>query len=433
MQMLFSWLAKSLSGNISRVVKELQSFETMSRDAICAFQLDKLNLLIDHFRSYPFYAALLAEHGVGGKKLHSFDDLRSFPVVTKDVIRENLEYISGRKESVLLGSTSGSTGKNFRFYQNPEMLLYRRAQNILMLNWVGIDHWLDRKFTVWGLSPKNHAMEGLLQSAKVFIQNSMRVQAYGLDEDRCIEIIQQIRRYKPAYIHAYPGYAYEIARAGIKHGIEPPAVRAFVVSGETMFDHQAEAIREYFGNNLFSRYGSREFGAVAHDRLGGNGLYVHPAKAFVESDENGDLLVTDLTNTATPFIRYAIGDAGTVVGPEPGASAFCYQRIADLVGRTHDIIKTRSGKLLPGQFWTIMSKTVPGIGMFQVVQHDQDHVDLKIVAGPDYRDENEHKLHDELRQIAGDEMIMRVVKVDHIELTPSGKRKFVIKQDSSQA
>jgi phenylacetate-CoA ligase len=130
---------------------------------------------------------------------------------------------------------------------------------------------------------------------------------------------------------------------------------------------------------------------------------------------------------ATPFIRYAIGDAGSVSGTAPDSNGICYQRITELMGRTHDIIKTRSGKLLPGQFWTIMSKVVPGIDMLQVVQRDAENVDLNIVTLPDYSDSLEHKLHAELRAIAGDEIKMRVVKVDWIELTPAGKRKFVIK------
>jgi len=93
---------------------------------------------------------------------------------------------------------------------------------------------------------------------------------------------------------------------------------------------------------------------------------------------------------------YAIGDAGQVTD-EPCACGRNYQSIINLQGRCHDILTTRSGKQLPGQFWTTLSRSVPGIGEFQVVQKDPENIELRVKVGPEYRSENEQALHDKLR------------------------------------
>ncbi len=410
-----------------RLAKELKNFESYSKDQINFYQLEKLNYLIEHFRKFPFYSNVLKQHDAPDEKLTSLEQLKRFPIVTKDIISENLDYISSRPEAKLLNSTSGSTGKNFQFYQSKEMLQWRRAANIIHFGWIGVDHWSDRKLTVWGLSPKTKRLTHIMQEIKVALKRGRRFQGYGLDDEKCKAILEEMHKYKPACLSAYPGYAYEIARAGQKYNIEPPALKAIVVSGETVFEHQRKEIEKYFGCKTFNRYGSREFGSIAHECEQRTGLHIHPARLYVETDENGELLVTDLNNFATPFIRYAIGDAGQITD----ANCPCgrnYQSIVELQGRCHDIIKTKSGKLLPGQFWTTLSRSVPGVEEFQLVQKNPELIEMRIIVNSKYKDENESKFHHKLHTIVGDEIKLDIVKVNRLELTPAGKRKFVIKE-----
>lgn len=425
--MLTNLIVKIFGYRELRFSKELKVFETLSKDKIQQHQLIKLNALITHFRKFPFYEKLLVKHSIKNTSLNSLEELKNFPVITKDIIRANLSYIAQRPEARLLNSTSGSTGKNFQFYQSKEMLQWRRAANIIHFGWIGVDYWSDRKLTIWGLSPKTKPFTYIMQEIKVALQRGRRFQGYGLDDEKCKAILKEMHKYKPACLTAYPGYAYAIVCTGRKYNIKPPALKAIVVSGETVFEHQRKEIENYFGCKTFNRYGSREFGSIAHECEQRTGLHIHPARLYVETDENGGLLVTDLNNFATPFIRYAIGDAGQV------AEANCpcgrnYQSIVELQGRCHDIIKTKSGKLLPGQFWTTLSRSVPGIEEFQIVQKNPGLIEMRIIVDSNYKDENESKFHHKLHTIVGDEVKLDIVKVNQLELTPAGKRKFVIKE-----
>lgn len=427
MQWLTNSIIKVFGYKELRLAKELKVFEALSKDKIQQHQLIKLNALITHFRKFPFYEKLLAKYGIQNTTLNSLEELKNFPVITKDIIGANLSYIAQRPEAKLLNSTSGSTGKSFHFYQSKEMLQWRRAANIIHFGWIGVDYWKDRKLTVWGLSPKTNRLTYIMQEIKVALQGGRRLQGYGLDDEKCKEILKEMHKYKPACLTAYPGYAYAIACAGKKYNIKPPALKVIVISGEMVFEHQRKEMEKYFGCKTFNRYGSREFGAIAHECEQRTGLHIHPARLYVETDNNGEFLITDLNNFATPFIRYAIEDAGQV------AEANCpcgrnYQSIVELQGRCHDIIKTKSGKLLPGQFWTILSKTVPGIEEFQLVQKNPELIEMRIIVNSTYKDENESKFHHKLHTIVGDEIKLDIVKVSRLELTPAGKRKFIIKE-----
>ena len=176
----------------------------------------------------------------------------------------------------------------------------------------------------------------------------------------------------------------------------------------------------------YRRYGSREFGNIAHECRYGGSLHVIPSRFYLENGADGELLVTDLDNLATPFIRYQIGDIGQVSAIQCKCG-FQHQSILNIQGRSHDVIRTKTGKQVPGQFWTVLSRCVPGIKQFQVVQRNLEAIDFNIITTKDYRDSEAHKLFEALKKVAGDEFCMNINKVDSIIPSASGKHKYIIK------
>jgi phenylacetate-CoA ligase len=392
-------------------------------------QLDKLNQLLQHYINYPFYKELLEKNHVHKLPLRSLEEISTLPIMTKQVIRENFKYISSRPEVNFITSTSGSTGDNFKFCHCKNEQNRQRAALILMYKWMGIDFFTDRNVTVWGTHLNSSYRTRLFQDIKRIVKNGKLFEAYGLNEHKAIRILQKINRFKPKLLTAYPGYAYELASTGAKnHCPIPKSLKAIVLSGEMVYDHQVARIENYFKCKVYRRYGSREFGNISHECLHSKGkLHVMPGRFHVETDRKGNLLITDLDNFATPFIRYNIGDTGEV---EYGVCecGFKHQNIVNIEGRSHDVIRTRTGKQLPGQFWTTLSRGVPGIDKIQVVQTTDEEVEFRIVINDSYRETNEIKLHEQLHKIAGNEIQMHVVKTDQFELTPSGKHRYIIRR-----
>jgi len=418
-------LAELFLYKVNREVEFMKQAERYSPVKLDKLRLEKINSLIKHFRSYPFYNQLLHENGIDNVPLKSLEGLESFPIVTKSVITENLEYIAKQPHAHKLNSTSGSTGVNFYFYQSHSMLTARSAAVRRCYSWTGIEYWGDRKMVIWGHSPSISRMQDFGISLKKLFLNTWHLQGYGLDAQTCRRYLQLLEIDKPAVLEGYPGYILMLAQVGSKENITPFCPKVIITSGEMLHDGHRRQIEEYFRVKIANRYGSREFGAIAQECKFHNGLHISPTRFIVHTDSSGELLITDLDNYATPFIRYAIDDLGSV----EKVKCQCGMNVDTLVslgGRSHDVIKTRSGKLLGGQFWTTASRAVGGIEEFQVIQRTIDKVEFKAKVTSDFDPARIEILRRKVKQIVGDELELNVTIVDHIEPTKMGKRRFII-------
>src|SRR5690606_31785328 len=93
---------------------------------------------------------------------------------------------------------------------------------------------------------------------------------------------------------------------------------SIVVGAEKLHQFQREAIERVFGAPVFETYGSREFMLIGAECPEHAGLHITAENLIVEvlgsddrpvpAGEEGDVVITDLTNTGMPFIRYRNGD-----------------------------------------------------------------------------------------------------------------------------
>jgi phenylacetate-CoA ligase len=98
-----------------------------------------------------------------------------------------------------------------------------------------------------------------------------------------------------------------------------------------------------------------------------------------------------------------------------------------LTGRSFDVIRAPNGRYVPGVFWTITSREVPGIDAFQVQQVSDHDLAITVVAGEGY-DGTESLAAFERRIIEemGHDIRIEFTTVDRIPPSPAGKRRFVL-------
>jgi phenylacetate-CoA ligase len=408
---------------IRAYLRDLESSEDAPAEQVVSLQLQKLNSLLRHFRGIDPVFRDLSERGVSKWQLSSLGDLKQFPIITKDMLRSYEANLGGSPYVARKGSTSGSTGRNFIFFQSRSMVRARSAAVRYCYERIGIDYWNDSRVVIWGRSPLSTLRTRLSHAAKQRFLNCRTLTAFGLDDRMCRSYLGTIADVQPSLVEGYPSYLAALAEVGLANGtgVRSYTPRAVVTSGEQMNDFQRASIEGWFRAPVFNRYGSREFGVIAHERPGLKGLWVPPTRFVIEEDAEGELLITDLDNYAYPFIRYAIGDLGTLASEFAGI-----QLIAELSGRTHDLIRTPSGRVLPGQFWTLLARSVPGIDEFQVAQTSTDRVELRVVATGLFTASGESELLEHFRRLAGTEMRLVVRRVPEITPTATGKRRFVI-------
>jgi phenylacetate-CoA ligase len=146
------------------------------------------------------------------------------------------------------------------------------------------------------------------------------------------------------------------------------------------------------------------------------------------SDGTGEVVVTDLTNYAMPFVRYANGDLAT---PEVGAGCACGRglpRLRRVEGRKLDAIRTPDGHVVPGEFFPHMLKDVAGLQRYRVIQRQLDALQIDVVPEPPFGEEQEAYIRREVAKVFGDTISVELRRVADIPLTPTGKSRVTISE-----
>src|SRR5690606_15615824 len=161
-----------------------------------------------------------------------------------------------------------------------------------------------------------------------------------------------------------------------------------------LYPEMREVISKAFGGAyVYNFYGSREVSAIASEVKIASGLYVLYDNVFLEiidsngkpvrEGEEGEVVVTTLNNFYMPLIRYRIGDRA-IKGDNLNFGTLVLDNV---VGRTLGVIHKRNGSRLDGQFFTTLFFGKEGIKSFQLIQKSLTVLNLKIVKGEQFSEE----------------------------------------------
>jgi phenylacetate-coenzyme A ligase PaaK-like adenylate-forming protein len=133
-------------------------------------------------------------------------------------------------------------------------------------------------------------------------------------------------------------------------------LKALVTWGFPLSRDQLESLSRVFCNNIYDRYGSAELGGqVAQQCSERIGLHINPELSLIEvlddhdeecvEGERGRLVVTNLTNLASPFVRYEQKDTALHLNECP-----CGRKlpiIAQIEGKDTTLIEMKDGIRVP--------------------------------------------------------------------------------------
>ncbi|MGD8359085.1 MAG: hypothetical protein PVG42_13615 [Lysobacterales bacterium] len=316
---------------------------------MAALQDRRLAWLVRHAaRTMPFYRDLLRSHGTDAEDIRGGGDLPRLPVVSRDAMREAGEraWDSGlAHERRLLISTSGSSDM-------PLTLAFRRSDR-LRKHVVGLHCMWMYGWRPWhrGMAlgsqalPRNHGLERFGISRWLWVDPSTPVRDW-------LEAYHQLR---PQAFHSYPSALREFCLEVLGHRPLEWLPRVFSVGGELPPPDLDALATEVFGRPPRNMYGAVEGGRLAFSCGVGRGLHVRPDAALLEilgdkgpaePGERGRVVLTSLVNTASPIIRYELGD---LAAWEPGSCScgLWWPRIIMYEGRSGDSIGLTGGRNVP--------------------------------------------------------------------------------------
>ncbi len=406
-------------------------------DELARWQLARLNELVLQARGHsPYYRRVLADVAL---PLRSVDELALLPTLTKQTGRSEYRSIPTRNlpsARFVPSRTGGSTGEPLHFFWDRCGQDWNRASVYLSAEWAGV-----------ALGQRTIEMSGshfdytCAQSAKARLAaRLMRYRLYSvayLTDELLEEYYRGLIRWRPTSIWGYASGVATFARhiAERHPHADLDFVRAVVTSSETLRPEQRELIEAVFGfGTVHDSYGSREMymGSECHAH---DGYHLHADVVMVEvvdrenracaPGERGRILLTDLTNHAFPFIRYEVGDMGSLAEPAECACGVRMPKLATVEGRIADMVVLKDRVLTPPNFTVLMSD-LRGLGGYQIRQDALDHLEVRLVPGPGY----DHAVADYVRRsierMVDGQARVDICEVTKIDVPESGKRRYIV-------
>jgi len=235
------------------------------------------------------------------------------------------------------------------FKRNEEWDSFIRAAQLRGYSWHGVNPW-DFNIYFWGYNSSP------LKKLKLRILDRLvnRNRIFDYDESSLKNLIN--RGKQVSYIEGYSSMIYEMAKLLPDSRDTFKNLKLVKGTSEKIFPHYKSAVKQAFGIPLRSEYGAAEAGIIAFECPEGN-MHVVEEGVLVETNSNGEIIITNLVSKSFPIIRYKLGDA--VEMEKDDYKCHC--------GRSHRIIKEvtgRVGKNIVGQ-----TKVFPSLTLYYIFKN----------------------------------------------------------------
>ena len=311
-------------------------------------------------------------------------DFDQLPLLEKaDVRQYNQDFITNE---VLPGQlieehTSGSTGKPLLLYKTKfellrqEALLYKHRKKFV----ASIDQMIPIKFFA----------ANFFSEIVCYNNKTINISCLNLEDASLSEYCKVILSLENAWVAGPPSAIYKLAKFMSAKQIIPTSIKYIELVGELVIKNQRELIESVFGCPVRSYYGSREFNCIAYECAHGN-LHIANNHVFVEAQQ-GELVISALDQYTMPFLRYRLGDNGSV-HPSDCRCGDQGSMITDLGGRTTDYIYTSKGRVINdiGLYLIILDMNAGfdnAIIQFQIVQYSYNKFLFRLVLADTFNDQ----------------------------------------------
>tara|TARA_B100000965_G_scaffold391549_1_gene399712 strand:+ start:2897 stop:4327 length:1431 start_codon:yes stop_codon:yes gene_type:complete len=382
------------------------------------------------YENIPFYQKQFNNLGITSEMINTKEDLSLLPIINKQIVKENYELFINKNNSInklISISTSGTTGTGLTF--NTTLEAYREQWAI----WWRYrnSHGINRKY--WCAFFGGRAIIPINQRKPPYWRinypgKEIRFSVYHMTPENLDLYIEQIIKRKIKWIHGNPSsiklLAFRVIETNLMHALK---IKYVSLGAENATDKDIKLISEAFGVLAIQHYGQSEAVANISQCIHGN-LIVDEDFSIVEfipisNSKSHKLIGTNFTNWSFPLIRYDTGDLINLNTSKKSCSCLGRQ-VKDIEGRKEDYIVLRNGAKITRL--DIILKESTNVRCSQFIQDQAGRADLLIVAGENYCQEDENQIRNTASSLLGDTFIIKIKYVDKINLTKSGKLKFIV-------
>jgi len=383
-------------------IAELKRLQWQSRDGIERQIIKRLRWIVAHaYEQFRFCRERLDSVGLHPEDIRSLDDFRRIPTITRSAMSGCLdaEALLTRRSGTLT-STGGTGGRPLIFLTSHNAGTAGLASELFFESWAGVEGH-ERKF---------QSRPYVRLKDRVFL-NELQVTSGSIVRSPKAAY-RKLCGFRPKLVGGNAALrilASYMADNDLEITERPRGVSAW---GIPLLPEQVKDMSKAFCDNIYDGYGSAELsGIVAQECEAKIGLHINTDLSLVEvvqdgelcsEGERGRLVVTNLRNLATPFIRYEQGDSAVVLD-----DCACGRRmplIAHIRGKDPTFIQTKGGMRIPkatlNSFVGHMEES-KHIQRFSFSKDSAGELVLTVYPKPGFAPRDANRIHHKLAEILG--------------------------------
>lgn len=401
--------------NYRTQLKALQEYDRLSNDEKRHLANRALVQYLNEAIQYtPFFREFANREGI--KSIESPQELYRFPVIDKDTVMKegqrlyDTRYVNQRYQV----STGGTTGSQLHFYIGNDC--YARE-------WAFVSHFLSKHSI--SLNTRRlclRGVDGIDQDSLIGynpLYKEQLVSPFRMSATRVKSSLNEIKQFKPRWIHGYPSSVADFANLLKTIGEDLPSVQGVLLVSEKFNEDQRRTISSVFGDNIATFYGLSERVIFAEEHTGA--FFPHQLYGVTELID-GELVGTGFLNGATRLIRYRTGDAAQADG-HPGR----IDCIDDITGRRGcEFLLGKSGEHITMTALNTHSDLLNYVRRYQFFQSEPGKCTLRLMIDKDFDQSMISPISKLFQNKVGDSLFITSQVVPDIPLTSRGKHRYII-------
>ncbi len=422
---LIPYKVRKLSPEFWRFYNLLIELENAPVEKVREYQFTQVKaLVINAYEKSIFYRRKYEAAKFHPSELKSLDDLKKIPILTKDEIRkysEELILSPNKKDELILGPTSGTTGKALALYFD---------KKVEAREWASICYQWRRV----GYKPGDGRIElrGFIDRDVDYLympdDKVLRINLVKLSEGNIEGILEKIEQVGYKFIHGYPSAVLKFANI-IRKTNKKYNPAAILMASEVLYDWQMNEIDTVFSCPKIIHYGMAErvaLGAWADDRR----YYFIPAYGVVEFDhEHNEMVATGLINDVMPLIRYLLTDDVEHFSSNPLPGKTLFPVVEKINGREEDVTFDSFGRVVPPAIVTFPFKYLRYIESAKIIQSAIGEIELvcetKFSSNFEPLQVEINDVLKNLTKLYGENTKFKITLTDKIPLNASGKFRWI--------
>lgn len=360
-------------------------------------------IVLHHAVQSPWFKQWLANQNLQPKDLFTLEGLKRLKPFTKRDIQDAGEDFFAKNvpdihKPVRDISTSGSTGQPITTKKTQMDQVIWNAMTVRDHSW-------------WGRSAEGQKLTAIKAGIKIQVEHAQwgmpmsMFHTTGASQGLPVwmkteEQLASVERFQPDVMILHAGVLRGFVTIWERTGYTLTNLKHCRNISDTVDQDLRDRFRALSGLEIEDNYSCSETGTVAM-QCPVSGLYHTMMETQIvevidhngnpcREGEEGRIVITDLYNTATPIIRYDIGD-WAIVGGECGCGR-AHRTFTKVLGRERNLLKLPDGS----RFWPRAGRyemqKVANVRQWQIIQHSYDDVEFKIVTDDPITEEQETRL-----------------------------------------